>query len=77
MHTVSDRRVEKQRWPQSGPDYWRIGDSTTSGVGSVCVEISDAGLCEMADNDISKQKNDISFGLGELMRQTDKVQQAT
>ena len=48
-----------------------------SRVGSVCVEISDAGRRKMADDNVSKQKNDISFGLGELVRQMDKVQQAT
>ena len=74
MHVVSDCRVEKQWQPRSGPDYWRIGDSPTSGVGSVCVEISDMGRREMADNDVSKQKNDISFGLSELDWQMDEVQ---
>ena len=74
MHVVSNCRVEKQWQPRSGPDYWHIGDSPTSGVGSVCVEISDMGRCETVDNDISKQKNDISFGLGEIERQMDEVQ---
>ena len=77
MHMVSDCRVEKQWQPQSGRDYWHIGDSRTSGVGSVCVEISDMDRREMVDNDVSKQKNDISFGLGELVRQTDEVQHTT
>ena len=39
------------------------------------VEISNMGRCEMADDNVSKQKNDILFGLGELMRQTDGVLQ--
>ena len=39
----------------------------------ISVEISDAGRHEMVDDDVSKQKNDISFGLGELERQTDEV----
>ena len=67
-HTVSDHWVEKQQQPWSGPDYWHIGDSSTSGVGSVCVEISDM-------HQWNKQKVKLSFGLGELVRQTNGVVQ--
>ena len=44
---------------------------------AIAVEISDVGQCEMTDDDISKQKNDISFGLGEFVRQMDKVRHST